>query len=176
MENVSLQYKIENTIFNDLPFIYWIFEEAMAFHSRNNYPVWNGYDKDALQHEVKEGLEHKIVIEDKIALVFSAIYSDPVIWREMDKDDSVFLHRIAVNPEFRGMKLFGEVFKWSINDAISKGRKYVRLDTWGDNPNMIAYYQSFGFRFVENFSTGDDPALPSPHRNMYMALLEYEIK
>ena len=172
---MNSSFKIENTSEQDLEFIYWMFEEAIAFHKRNNYPVWKGYDKSALQKEVREKLEHKILIENKIALVFSAIYADEFIWREHEKGDAIYLHRIVVNPEFRGLKLFGKVLNWAIKDAKNKNRKYLRLDTWGDNPKMIAYYQSFGFRFVENYATGDNPELPIPHRNLFMALLEYKI-
>jgi GNAT superfamily N-acetyltransferase len=172
---LPVNYKIENTSEADLEFIYRMFEEAMLFHKRNNYPVWKGYDKSILQREIKEKLQYKILIGDKISLVFSAIYSDKYLWHEKEKDDAIYLHRIVVNPEFRGLKLFTHVFHWAINDAKKRGRKYLRLDTWGDNPKMINYYQMFGFRFVENYLTPDDHELPIPHRNLFLALLEYEI-
>ena len=168
-------FKIENTTEQDLEFIYWLYEEAILYQQQMKYNVWNGYDKEVLQREIKEKLQYKIIIENKIAIVFSAIYSDKFLWREHDKDDAIYIHRIVVNPNFRGQKLFTEVFNWAIDEAKKKGRKYLRLDTWGDNPKMIGYYKSFGYRFIENYSSGDNPELPAPHRNLFFALLEYEI-
>lgn len=168
-------YSIENTRQEDLDFIFWLYEEAIYYHKQMGYNIWQGYDKDVLQQEMQKKLQHKLIINDKIALVFSAIYSDKLLWKDRDQDDAVYVHRLVVNPEFRGNKLFGLVFQWLIQDAKNKGRKYLRLDTWGDNPKMIGYYESFGYKFIMNFSSGDDSRLPIPHRNMFFALLEYEI-
>lgn len=172
---MPVNFEIESVVADDLQFIYWLYEEAINYQQLMSYNVWNGYDKDLLQREVKEGLLRKLVIDGKIALVFSAIYSDKFLWHERDKDDAVYVHRLVVNPELRGQKLFAHVFRWLINDAKSNGRKYLRLDTWGDNPKMIAYYESFGYKFIKNYTSGDDPRLPVPHRNLFFALFEYEI-
>ena len=63
--------------------------------------MWKGYDKNVLQREVHQKLQHKIVIDNEIALVFIAIYTDKFLWRERDNDDAVYLHRIVINPNFR---------------------------------------------------------------------------
>ena len=170
-----LNCKVENTTKADLPFIYWLYEQAIGWQAQNNFNVWKGYDKEILDREMKEGLQHKLMIENNIALVFSAIYNDKYLWHERDQDDAVYVHRLVVNPGFRGKRLFGEVFNWLIADAKNRKRKYLRLDTWGDNPKMIAYYASFGYRFIKNYSSGNDLELPIPHRNLFFALMEYEI-
>jgi GNAT superfamily N-acetyltransferase len=166
---------IENTTEADLPFVYSLFEQAIVFQQKNGYNVWKGYDKDVLRREMREGLQYKLVIDGKIALVFSAIYSDKFLWHETDNDDAVYVHRLVVNPEYRGQRLFGEVFNWLLAEAKRRERKYLRLDTWGDNPKMISYYESFGYRFVRNYRSGNDPNLPLPHRNMFFALMEYKV-
>lgn len=172
---MSEAFKIEPTSLEDLPFIHWIYEEAIRYHQRMQYNVWKGYDKQVLEQETRMGLLHKLVIDGKIALVFSAIYSDKQLWEDRDRDDAVYVHRMAVNPEFRGRRLFAKVFEWLVNDAKKRGRKFLRLDTWGDNPKMIAYYESFGYRFVRYHSSGNDPELPIPHRNMFFVLMEYKV-
>jgi hypothetical protein len=37
-------YKIVNTIKSDLPFICWMFDEAIVYQKLKEYPIWNGYD------------------------------------------------------------------------------------------------------------------------------------
>lgn len=173
--NSDNKYIIENTVEVDLSFIYKMFEDAIEFHKENNYPVWKGYDKPTLKREVKEKLEYKIVIENQIAFIFSVNYSDKFIWRELDNGDAIYIHRVVVNPAFRGQKLFTIAFEFLKEHARSKNIPYIRLDTWADNPKMIAYYQSFGFRFVETYRTPDTEDLPIPHRNAFCILLEYKV-
>ncbi len=167
--------RIEDVRPEDLPLVHWIYEEAILYHKRMRYNVWKGYDKEVLALETRNGLLHKLLVNDEIALVFSAIYSDKLLWGDRDQDDAVYVHRLAVNPEFRGKRLFVYVFDWLLKEAKQKGRKYLRLDTWGDNPKMIAYYESFGYQSFNYHKSGDDPDLPSPHRNMFFILMEYEI-
>jgi hypothetical protein len=45
-----------------------------------------------------------------------------------------------------------------------------------NNPIIIDYYKSFGFRFIENYTTPDSPALPVHDRNLSLALLEYNLE
>ena len=173
--NKKKEYKIVNTTEHDLDFIFWMFEEAIVYQKRKNYPVWNGYDRDVLRKEAREKKQFKIVIQNKIAFAFSVVYSDHLIWREREKGDAVYLHRIVVNPEYKGQKLYGKLLKWIKNHARKKNLKFIRMDTWADNPNIIDYYKSFGFEFIENYKTPNILELPIPHRNLNLALLELNI-
>ena len=170
-----VDYKIVNTNEADLDFVFWLFDEAIKYQIKNHYTVWKGYDKDILRKEAKELKQYKILIDDEIAFIFSVIYSNKLLWRERDKDDAIYLHRIVVNPKYKGRKLFGVLLDWAINHAKEKGAGFIRMDTWGDNPNIVAYYEGYEFKFIENYTTPDIPELPIPHRNLYLALLEMEL-
>jgi ribosomal protein S18 acetylase RimI-like enzyme len=98
------------------------------------------------------------------------------MWQELDKGNAVYLHRIVVNPAFKGKKLFGVILDWSIAHAKEKGIPFVRMDTWANNPNIIEYYKGFGFTFIRNYNTGENMNLPVHNRNIIVALLEYKIK
>lgn len=169
------EYKIVNTSADDLEFIYWLFDEAIAYQKRKNYIVWNNYDKDLLQSEVKDRRQYKIVIHNKTAMIFSVVYDDRLLWGEKEKGDSIYLHRIVVNPEFKGHRLFDAVLQWSIEHALSMNLKFVRMDTWASNPNIIKYYESFGFIFTGNRHTPNSPDLPIQHRALHVALLEFSL-
>jgi len=47
--------KIFNTTPNDLDIIFWLFEQAMELQGKNDYKVWEGIDKGALQKDIDEG-------------------------------------------------------------------------------------------------------------------------
>lgn len=172
---VSEAYDIVNTSSDDLEFVYWLFDEAIAYQQRNDYPVWNGYSKEVLQREMQEQLQFKIVRGKTILCVFSICYADPIIWREMEKGNAIYLHRIVVNPEFKGQRQFEKLLHWAIAVARERMLKYVRMDTWANNPNIIAYYKSYGFTFIENFTMPDSNALPINYRKLALALLELEV-
>jgi ribosomal protein S18 acetylase RimI-like enzyme len=80
-----------------------------------------------------------------------------------------------VNPEFKGQRLFGEILQWAIAAAKSKGFRFVRMDTWASNKNIVEYYVGFGFNVVGNITTPDTEALPVHNRKLALTLLEYAV-
>lgn len=114
MQNDLIMLQIENTQIVDLQQIFELFEHSIAYQERKGYPAWRNYDKDAIRKDIADKNQYKGVIESKIAIVFSVRYTDKIIWRELDEGKSLYLHRIVVNPDFKGRKLFGEILKWAI--------------------------------------------------------------
>jgi len=169
-------YNIVNTTNEDLEFVYRLFDEAVKYQKRNNYPDWEGYDKKVFQQDIADKLQYKIVIKNSIACIFSIRFSDKIIWRDKDKNDAIYIHRIAVNPDFKGQKQFQKILAWAINLAQETNKSYIRMDTWAENPTIIDYYKSFGFRFLENYTTPDTMELPKQNRKLALALLEYSIR
>lgn len=168
-------YQIENTLTADLNFIYTLFEEAITYIKKKNYVGWTTYDKNFIKQDISKNLQFKITNGNDILCVFSICFSDVLIWREMEKRDAIYLHRIVVNPAFKGQKQFEKILNWIIEFAKEKELKYIRMDTWADNPNIIEYYKSYGFQFLENYTTPNTPELPDQHRNLKVALLEMKL-
>ena len=106
---MSKSTKVINTTQDDLDTIYGLFESAIAYQRKNTYPVWKGYDKNALIKDIEEGNQYKITMGKDIAMLFSVCYSDPLIWGERENGNALYLHRIVVNPAYKGNKLFAMV-------------------------------------------------------------------
>ena len=159
----------------DLEGVYGLFESSVQYQEKHGYPSWKNYDKNAIIKDIENKNQYKVIVGEKTAIVFSVCYLDKVIWRNLEKEDSIYLHRIVVNPEFKGQKLFGAILNWAINHCKLKGLKHIRMDTWAVNPTIIEYYKSFGFVFVENYRTPDTTELPVHNRNLALTLLEYRI-
>jgi ribosomal protein S18 acetylase RimI-like enzyme len=166
--------KITNTTKEDFSDILWLFEQAMKLQGQNGYIVWNDIDKAGLESDIKKELQYKITKDKGILCIFSVQYNDPFIWRERDKSDAIYLHRIVVNPNFRGQKQFEKVLSWAKQFVRQNNLKFIRMDTWADNEKIIEYYKSFGFKFIENYKTSDSSELPIQNRNLNVALLEME--
>jgi ribosomal protein S18 acetylase RimI-like enzyme len=168
-----MNYIITNAVASDLPQIYKLFEEAILFQKINNYTGWLSYDKEYIKEDVKNNLLFKIIHQGDVVCIFSVCYSDVLIWREMEKGDAIYLHRVVLNRSFKQVKIFGEVLKWAIKYTREKQLKYIRMDTWSQNEKIIRYYKSYGFSFIENCTTPDTKELPLQHRKLNVALLQF---
>ena len=169
------KFEVVNTTLDDLEFIYKLFDQSIEYQESKGFPAWRGYDKETLISDVKKGEQYKIVIDAQIAIAFSVCYSDAIIWREMEKGSSIYLHRIVVNSAFKGQKLFGKIMEWSLDHARRKKLSSLRMDTWDNNPSLIDYYKSFGFTFIESYVTPDSPELPVHNRKLPIVLLEIRV-
>ncbi len=170
-----MSYNIEQTNLHDLPMIFHLFDEAILFQRNNKFIGWESYDEEYLKGDVLNGLLYKVVQDEVITGIFSVCYSDALIWREKEKGDAIYLHRIVLNRNFKSEKLFTRVLAWATSHARETNRKFIRMDTWADNVKIIDYYKSYGFEFVENYTTADTEALPVQHRNLTVALLELKV-
>ena len=168
-------YEIRNTERKDLDFIFELFDRSIKYQEQNGYPVWKNYDKGAIIKDLEGNHQYKIMVDSIIGIVFSVCYADKIIWRQMDAGNSIYLHRIVVNPLVKGQKLFGLILEWAIKHAKSKGLTSIRMDTWAANSTIINYYKSFGFTFIENYTTPASAELPMHNRNLTLALLEYKL-
>ena len=68
--------------------------------------VWPLIEKSFIEKEIKELRQWKLVIEDFIVCNWAIAFSDKEIWEERDKNDSIYIHRIATNPAFRSTSIF----------------------------------------------------------------------
>jgi dihydrofolate reductase/ribosomal protein S18 acetylase RimI-like enzyme len=169
-------YKILNTTKEDLDEVLWLFKQAMTLRGKNGYKVWSDIDKIALEKDIANGLQYKIVSGNDILCIFSIQHNDPFIWRDRDQSDAIYLHRIVVNPNFKGQRQFEKVLDWATDFARQRNLKFIRMDTWADNEKIIDYYKSFGFQFIEYYKTPNANELPIQNRNLHVALLEIEFQ
>jgi ribosomal protein S18 acetylase RimI-like enzyme len=166
-------YEVCHTKVEDLPFIYELFAHSIVYQENKGYPVWRNYDKKAIVKDIENKNQYKIVINATIGIVFSVAYRDKIIWRDWDKGDSIYLHRIVINPQFKGQKLFGLIVAWALEHIKAKGLSSIRMDTWAANATIINYYRTFGFEIIEHYTTPDSLELPVHNRNLALTLMEY---
>jgi ribosomal protein S18 acetylase RimI-like enzyme len=137
-----------------------LYAQASALQRAKGQVVWPAIDPALVEREIEEGRQWQLRIDEALACVWVVAYEDPQIWKDMEADPSVFLHRIATTPEFRGRRLVGEVVAWAIEHARELGRTHVRLDTVGHNEALIRLYTSHGFTFLGAKELDDVSGLP----------------
>jgi predicted GNAT family N-acyltransferase len=167
--------EIVNTTTEDWEEVLRLFDHAMQLQGKNGYHVWKMLDTGALRQEIEQGCQYKVVRGTDVLCVFSIQYTDPFIWRERDQNDAVYLHRIVTNPLFKGQRQFEKVLSWTRQLAQGHSRPFIRMDTWADNKQLVAYYASFGFEVVEHYLTPNIPELLVQNRGLDLALLELAV-
>ena len=167
--------EIVNTTIQDLDYVFWLFQRAIELQDREGYKVWSEVDINFLEKDIRNGHQYKILEDLNILCVFSIQFNDAIIWRGRDKNDAVYLHRIVVNPAYRGQKQFQKVLDWTKGFAQKRNLQFIRLDTWADNAKIIDYYKSFGFEWIEDFETPNTTELAPQNRNLNVALLELRL-
>jgi RimJ/RimL family protein N-acetyltransferase len=130
----------------DVDEIFEVYRLGIEFQKTVFHRYWPGFDRNLLIKEIEEGRHWKIEDNNRIACVFSVQYEDPIVWE--DGEPSLYLHRIVTNPAFKGNGYVKEIIEWSKDHGKSLGKKYVRLDTFSDNPRLIDYYVRCGFRLI----------------------------
>ena len=71
--------------------------------------------------------------------------------------------------------MVSKIVEWAKPHAASLNKKYVRLDTLGDNHRLIAYYKAAGFSFLGMFSMKNTEGLPAHYQKAPACLFEIEL-
>ena len=137
--------------------------------------VWPKFATSLVLQEINEERQWKLLIDGEIACVWAIAFSDPQIWEEKDHDPAIYIHRIATSSKFRGLKLVKKIVDWAKEYAIKKEKKYVRLDTLGENTRLIEYYQQMGFTFLGMFPLCNTEGLPAHYHSAPACLFEIKL-
>ncbi|MCZ4319206.1 GNAT family N-acetyltransferase [Aequorivita viscosa] len=160
----------------DIPEIFRLYRLATEYQ-KITFPdnLWPEFDRAMVEREVLEKRQFKIVIDNQVACVWAITYSDPQIWEEADNEDSIYIHRIATNPDFRGNDFVKAIVAWAKTYAAEHKKKYIRMDTCGDNQRLIKHYTRSGFNFLGMKKIRDSSDLPSHYHNADVCYFEIKL-
>ena len=159
---------------NDIDEIFKFYDLAIEFQKTKFNKQWQGFDRDLVTKEISENRQWKVIINDEIACIFAITFEDKSIWKEKNSDKAVYFHRIVTHPKFRGHHFVERIIEWGKLFAIEKKLDFLRMDTWGDNDSLIAYYQKCGFDFLGIITT-DYADLPKHYEGITLSLFEIKV-
>jgi GNAT superfamily N-acetyltransferase len=167
--------EILNCSLDDLESVQKLHEAAREYQKKKNKVVWPVFENELLKEDILEKRLWKLMADDEIACTWAITYADKEIWGELDKNNSIYLHRIATNPKMRGKRFIDHIVEWSKSYASSLGRRYVRLDTLGYNAGLIKHYTSAGFTYLGITRLTEVKNLPE-HYHREPDCLRFEMK
>lgn len=169
--------QILNSNLIDIPEIFRLYKLATEFQ-KLKFPdnQWPEFDKELITTEVLEKRQFKLIVGNEIACVWAITFNDAQIWEEKENNSSVYIHRIATNPEFRGQNFVQKIVDWAKHYAVGKSIKFIRLDTCGKNDRLINHYKNCGFNFLGMKKLENTSALPLHYYNADVCFFEIELK
>lgn len=168
--------KIHNSSSEDFTEIFRLYGFATEYQ-KTIFPenTWPAFERQLVETEIQEKRQFKMVIDEQIACVWAITFTDPQIWEERDKDPSIYIHRIATNPDFRGHKFVHQIVEWASGYAKLHQKKFIRLDTCGNNLKLIKHYVSCGFDFLGIVRLQKVDELPSHYQDADVCLFEIKL-
>jgi ribosomal protein S18 acetylase RimI-like enzyme len=166
---------IVNSTINDIDEIFSLYRIATGYQKTKLAVLWPEFERTLVEEEIKEKRQWKIIVNTKIACVFATTFSDPSIWEERDQQPSIYIHRIATNPDYRGNNFVNSIVDWAKVYAKENNKEFIRLDTVGENKGLIKHYQSCGFNFLGVFKLANTDGLPQHYHNASVSLFEIPI-
>lgn len=167
---------IENSTNQDIESIFSLYRLATAFQkTKFEGNVWPEFDRVTVETEINENRQFKLLIDNRIACVWAVTFTDPLIWPQKNKDPSIYIHRIATNPDFRGYYFVKTIVDWARVYATKNKKRFIRLDTCGNNKNLISYYIKCGFTFLGINKLKDFKRLPSHYHSADVCYFEIDL-
>lgn len=168
--------EILNTTPRDIDAVFQLYDDATEFQIEKKVAIpWAGFKRALIEEEINEGRLFKITDEGVIACVFSIAFTDPLIWKEKNRDPAIYIHRIAASKHKRGRGYTKYIVDWAKDFGKAHQKQFVRLDTNSDNYPLHEYYKRIGFTQLEDVKPAATDELPKHYETITLATFELEI-
>jgi ribosomal protein S18 acetylase RimI-like enzyme len=167
---------IKNVTPLDIDRIFTLYKIASNYQKeKKTVIVWPDFNREMVEMEIAENRQFKLLINTEIACVWAVTYSDLQIWEDSKKDSALYIHRIAVHPNFRGNNYIDKIVNWAKEFALRKDIQFIRLDTLGENFGLIKHYKKAGFDFLGLFNLKNTSNLPDHYKLAPVCLFEIDL-
>lgn len=123
---------------------------SQGIHQWNeHYPSVTAFEKDLNRKELYVFELEKTVIG---CIVISTLKDDeylPISWLS-ETEHNIYIHRLAILPEFQGHGYAQQLMDFAEDYAKSKGFESVRLDTFSQNKRNHRFYEKRGYQRLGN--------------------------
>jgi len=168
--------RIKNVVLEDIEEVFALYKTAANYQKeKKTVIVWPNFDREMVAIEIAENRQFKLLVQNEVACVWALTFSDLQIWEDSKEDRAVYLHRIAVNPNFRGNHYIDTIVNWAKEFALKKDIQYIRLDTLGENLRLIKHYKHAGFDFLGLFNLKNTANLPDHYKLAPVCLFEIDL-
>ena len=131
----------------DIPVIENILLEVVNWLESINQPLWNPAQVkwERLSKQFSPDNFYIAYIDNIPAGCMALVDYDPFFWPDIEKGDSLFIHKLAVRRFAAGKGISTALFEYAADKCREKNIKTLRLDTDGNRKKVVKVYEDFGF-------------------------------
>lgn len=131
----------------DFPRVLAVLEDAAAWMASRGIDQWRpgGFDHCELLQSIGRRELHLVRIDGRDVATIILQWADPIFWPPEGHDQAGYVHKLAVRREAAGRGLGRHLLDWAAIQAAERGKRFLRLDCQGTNPELCAYYEKLGF-------------------------------
>tara|TARA_B110000483_G_scaffold179238_1_gene211985 strand:- start:1240 stop:1758 length:519 start_codon:yes stop_codon:yes gene_type:complete len=167
---------IKNVTDSDIEKIFELYKIASNYQrEKKTVIVWPDFNREMVRNEIAENRQFKLLVNNEVVCIWAITFSDEQIWEDSNTDSAIYIHRIAVNPNFRGNNYIATITNWAKEYALKKEIQFIRLDTLGENKNLITHYKNAGFHFLGLFNLKNTSNLPEHYKLAPVCLFEIDL-
>jgi len=167
---------IKNVTDSDIEKIFTLYKIASNYQrEKKTVIVWPDFNREMVRNEIAENRQFKLLVNNEVVCIWAITFSDEQIWEDSNTDSAIYIHRIAVNPNFRGNNYIATITNWAKEYALKKEIQFIRLDTLGENKNLITHYKNAGFHFLGLFNLKNTSNLPEHYKLAPVCLFEIDL-
>jgi Acetyltransferase (GNAT) family. len=86
--------------------------------------------------------------------------ADPLVWlEETERADSLYVHKLCVRRAFAATGCSSAMLQWAKEQAVLRGKTWLRLDCAADRPKLCTFYERNGFVLVREKSVHGNPTV-----------------
>ena len=137
----------------DLDLVVEIVDEAAAWlHAKGITKQWPSPTpsafKEFMAQQIVRGDVYLARLADGQAVgTFRFDWTDVDLWRD-DSNDGGYVHTFAIRNGAHGQGVGVAMIEWAKQHVRERGKKFLRLDCWGENEPLKNYYTGLGFTLV----------------------------
>ncbi len=113
---------------------------------------------ERLERQYPGGQGHLGWLDTQPVAAMILLPSDPLFWPADPPGDALYLHKLAVHPDWQGHGLSAQMIPAAIKETRAVGRPWLRLDTAAERPKLRSLYESLGFVLVREGRVDGWPA------------------
>ncbi len=149
---------LETALPDELPIVMGILDECAAWLHSRGIAQWAlpqpPHEWEKMRRQI--GLEHvtlaRLKADRSLVGTLRIEWQDP-FWNDYS-DIAGYVHALAIRSHVRGHGLGVRLLEWAQAQIADRGRTYIRLDCWKENPQLLRYYEVLGFRHCGDFIDG----------------------
>lgn len=140
-----MSIKVRTAVESDLEVVVSILHEAVNWLSEKGMPLWklSDFTIEAMKPAIDSG---QLIVAERDGKVVASVlrqWEDPLFWPDKEEGQAVYIHKLVVRRSGAGQGFSKALIDWVANDAATRSRKYLRLDS-APRLALLKVYEKIG--------------------------------